>query len=324
MIRLQPSRLEKGQQVLCRLRALRARCFSDMLAWLESSMNLSDSGFTLAEMNFRDIGGLSAGRGERIASGVLYRCQAPSRLPPMHRAEVLALGAKMVCDLRSSGERERDTHGWEAGVDVVELDLFNDFGDPARPGFSMLRADPTAAGARTAMQATYAGMPALIQRHLARIVQGMISGATPVIVHCAAGKDRTGVLVALLLLFAGVPHDAVLEDYMLSACYGRMRRAEMRNGADLAAAYGFSIDPRAVDVMTGVEPGFLAAALEAVAVGWGSEQAYFDAADLKTADQRALRAILTEHSPTQPVRAYHDRATRVCRGTSPGSGSGLG
>jgi protein-tyrosine phosphatase len=74
---------------------------------------------------------------------------------------------------------------------------------------------------------------------IAAILSGIATSCAPMIVHCTAGKDRTGLIVALLLAFVGVPADAIAADYALSErCllpfFARVRPQLEARGADLA------------------------------------------------------------------------------------------
>jgi protein-tyrosine phosphatase len=101
------------------------------------------------------------------------------------------------------------------------------------------------------------------------------------VLHCTAGKDRTGVSSALLLLLLGVPREWVIEDYALTAHY---------TGARIRAAERFfrerGVDPARVSALMGSEPATLAAALDHLeaahggAERWARERAGLDAAEL--------------------------------------------
>jgi protein-tyrosine phosphatase len=130
--------------------------------------------------------------------------------------------------------------------------------------------------------------------HLPRIVDAIVAGDVPMMIHCTAGKDRTGVAVALLLLALGVPRDAILADYARSDVSGENMRIAGSIEHGFREAFGFVPDAAVVRTLIGTEQAFLLAALDEVERGWGSVAGYLDAAGMSEARRAALRAALVE------------------------------
>lgn len=157
--------------------------------------------------NVRDVGGLPTEDGRTTRAGVLYRSDAPQPGDPPPTG-IAGWPPRTVLDLRSTREREAAPHPLAVGTTVV------------RP--IALIEDVKGAGA-TAMPSGPDVLPwfvALYRRwldeHPSQIVEAVmaaVQGTPPVLVHCAAGRDRTGVVTALLLRVAGVRRDAVVLDY---------------------------------------------------------------------------------------------------------------
>lgn len=161
--------------------------------------------------NARDVGGLPVEGGGRIRPGVLLRTESLEGLSPADVARLTGeLGVVQVLDLRKDEELVAYGPGalHDAGVTVHRLSFIPDggrglpeIGDDADPmvghylAYLGDRSDNVADGVRR--------------------IAGLEEGAT--IVHCAAGKDRTGVLVALALSAVGVARAEVVADYVLSA-----------------------------------------------------------------------------------------------------------
>jgi len=115
----------------------------------------------------------------------------------------------------------------------------------------------------------------------------------PAVLHCTAGKDRTGVASALLLLLLGVAREQVLEDYALTGLYtgDRIRSAERFFA-------GRGIDPSAMRGLLGSEPATLAGALDHLdAAHGGAERWGRERAGLSVAEIEALRSALLERPP---------------------------
>lgn len=145
-------------------------------------------------VNFRDVGGLPLREGGRTRSGVLLRSSAP--MPEDALPVGLSASSFTVVDLRSAEEQPQ--YRWPTGASVVQHNLFAP-GDLTRlrdVDLVLLYQDMLVAAA---------------ERIVA--VAGMVSEEGPTLVHCTAGKDRTGVVVAILLLLAGVERQAIVADY---------------------------------------------------------------------------------------------------------------
>lgn len=249
---------------------------------------------SLASLNFRDLGGLPLGRGLRVKHGVLYRGPGPARLDDEHRATLRALGIRLVCDLRSEPERQDGMHACDPPAEVLRLDLANDFADEASHAFGLLRERPDPEGARAAMRAIYAAMPAALRAHWPSLLDALEGGRVPALLHCTAGKDRTGVVVALLLLFLGAPDDVVSEDYLRSSYEGAVMHGYRGPASPIAVLLQSAPDPGVVAALRGVDAAYLAAALDAVRAGWRSVDGYFASVGIDSARRARLLAILAE------------------------------
>jgi protein-tyrosine phosphatase len=161
--------------------------------------------------NVRDVGGLPLRDGGQTRPGVLLRSASLHYLTPgdvEHLVDVL--GLKLVLDLRTGREVDRDgpTAVARAGIETVWLSFLAEDGEPLPEADDDL--DP--------MVHNYLGYLSQRGENVVQAVRRLAApDAGPALVHCAAGKDRTGVLVALVLDAVGVQRSAVLADYMLSA-----------------------------------------------------------------------------------------------------------
>jgi protein-tyrosine phosphatase len=145
--------------------------------------------------NFRDVGGLPAADGT-VARGVLYRSDAPYRgdLPP---ADAPVWPPAVVVDVRSAGETN-NAYGWPTSTTVHHLPLLAEAAPALQTG---------------SLEALYQHVLSAAPDSLAEIAGIVAAADGPVLVHCSAGKDRTGVTVALLLRAVGVGREAILADY---------------------------------------------------------------------------------------------------------------
>lgn len=181
--------------------------------------------------NVRDVGGLPTVDGRRTRSRVLIRSDNLQALTPADVTRLLeVVGVRTVVDLRSTGEVHLEGPGPLHGrVAYHHLTLIPESaGEPDQaevdrviPTFTEERdVDRSArAGATpTDMTGYYLGYVEDQPDHLADALRVLADPASgPTIVHCAAGKDRTGIVVALALSLAGIPRDVVVADYVASA-----------------------------------------------------------------------------------------------------------
>jgi hypothetical protein len=197
--------------------------------------------------NVRDVGGLPLRDGGSTRSGVLLRSASLHWATPADvRRLVEGFGLKLVLDLRTPREIDRDgpTPVAAAGVETVALNLVGasrelpETGDDTDP---LLR--------------NYLGY---LDDHPANIVEAVrrlaAPDAGPALVHCAAGKDRTGVLVAMVLDVAGVERTAVVDDYAQSSAQveALFRRWTTASGDPMPAAEDLRLHHPRAEVMEAV------------------------------------------------------------------------
>jgi protein-tyrosine phosphatase len=158
--------------------------------------------------NFRDVGGYPGRDGRTVRWGRLFRSDSLHRIDATDRKQFAALGVRTVVDLRRPGEVERD--GRVPEYDGLayrhihpEHDEWAAYEGPETVG--QFLADRYADLAETGAEG--------IGRALRVIAD---PDAAPVVVHCVAGKDRTGIVCGLTLSLLGVDDADVAADYALS------------------------------------------------------------------------------------------------------------
>lgn len=163
--------------------------------------------------NFRDIGGYPTADGRSIRWGHVFRAGVLTYLNDTDHERLARLGVRAICDLRMADERKQEPTQWPSGQ--IQSLFFDDGGMyPGDRGLS--EAEPTVAGMHEAMIAAYRAFPRWMEAHLRGLFRYLEQGRTPLVIHCAAGKDRTGMVVAILLSALGVSRDIVIDDYLLT------------------------------------------------------------------------------------------------------------
>ncbi|KAF0173675.1 MAG: tyrosine-protein phosphatase [Hyphomonadaceae bacterium] len=229
-------------------------------------------------LNFRDFGGYATRDGGEVVRDKLFRTASFAEATPKDMAWLEQLGARFVVDLRRPEERTDAPNLWPGdGLRVVT----NDDGYKELPADAgvLTQNDLTADSARDYMRTAYTHYP-----HEPRYVElfkawlhGLADEGGPAIVHCAAGKDRTGVACFLVLTALGVDRDTIIEDYELTnvAIDLDKRLPEVR--ARLASRLGKEISDEAIRPMLGVHIDYLSAAIDAMESRHGDVPSYMKA-----------------------------------------------
>jgi len=248
--------------------------------------------------NFRDFGGYGVAGGGRLKCGLLWRSGQHHGATDDDLAQIAALGLADVFDLRSSIEREshpcRRPEGFAAAVYLSEDPVV---GAPriAAPHVAAAAESPRlrdAASTREGMRRNY-GLIAFRPELIAMMRQQLAvlaEGRGPSLVNCMAGKDRTGIAVAMIQLAAGVHRDDVIADYLLTNTAGDVE-ARIAAGAETIQATARQMDPEIVRVIMGVEPEYMESAFTMIAEKHGSIDGYLG--EVVGADD-ALRGRLRE------------------------------
>lgn len=170
--------------------------------------------------NFRDFGGYPTQNGTWLKNGLLYRSGDLSKATDADLERIASLGIKTVCDLRSEEERQREPDR------VPEAMPFTFFNIPMHPivdyhARSLRRLFSLMFGSERRMDyvarsyQAYRDYATNYLPQLKSLFQRISDPENlPVLIHCSAGKDRTGVVASLIQLVLGVPLETVIDDYL--------------------------------------------------------------------------------------------------------------
>ena len=228
--------------------------------------------------NVRHLGGHPTASGHDTTAFDLIRCGSLHELTEAGQAALADLGVKLVVDFRSDIERERYPTPDLSALDItiIKAPVFQTDYSPG----AMARIDEFPGHAATYQQFLTEGGEAY-----RTLFETLAMASGPVLFHCAAGKDRTGVAAALLLDLAGVPDEHIIADYALSTSElepfieERMERFE---------EYGISIETGRR--MMAAPPGEMELTLDFIRSRWGSAAGYMGALGLSPSTIEAVRA----------------------------------
>ena len=244
-------------------------------------------------VNCRDLGGLPVSAGGRTRFGVLLRSDALLTLAPEDVAQLRQLALTTVIDLRQAGEILRDGSALSGrdGIDEHHVPIWQPIHEAGRQP-----SDPwdLTAWYRAALDHSGAAFALAFERLAAA------TGAS--LFHCTVGKDRTGLLAALVLESVGVGRSDVVDDYVLT--HERIDPIRTRLVADAEAR---GIDPVAFVRLMGADADTLASALEHLDRRYGGAEAYLLAAGVREESLRRLSSRLVASGPaaggTAPARS---------------------
>lgn len=230
-------------------------------------------------LNARDLGGLLAANGRRVRRGALVRSDALCKLNERGRAALMAHGVRTVIDLRTPTEVAGgpDPFGDGDGVDYLLVSQQDE---------ELWRELRPIASTRAARDALVLDRRAERMVAMARAFVNAAPGG--IVIHCLAGKDRTGIAVALLLALLGVDETAIVEDYALSGPALAPLLAE-------ALASAPDDDARArIQVVYDSRAEVMASTLSHLRTRHGGAQAYLARAGLTDGEAMRIRARLLE------------------------------
>jgi protein-tyrosine phosphatase len=223
--------------------------------------------------NVRDVGGYPTRSGRQTRWRTLLRSDELTGIPVHAQQQLLDLGLRQVIDLRWPEELERSPNAFLASPVVRYTSV------------PLLADDPTP---HDGLQGMYLHVFDARAPQLAEVAWALLADdGIPAIIGCAAGKDRTGVSIALLLDLAGVPTDVIVEDYALSAAYFAQPIA--RIGDD---------DWRHAPLVVDSPPEFMATALEHLDREHGGARSLLQRQGLTDPELDRLVDLLTEPGGT--------------------------
>ncbi len=232
--------------------------------------------------NFRDLGGYPGKDGRLVRWRQIFRSNHLGHLTEADVEVLRPLGLKSAFDFRGTEERVTATCGLtEIAVHSLPIEPTVVAALRARHagGVALSSAD-----ALEVMRDSYRNYVRYNTPSFRALFAHLVEDRAPLVIHCTAGKDRTGFACALILHALGVPDEVIAEDYLLTNRFYRR---------DPSASSDLPVDVR--QVLGSVESSFLAAAFDAISADYGDLEAYFsDGLGLGAGERAKLQARYLE------------------------------
>ncbi|MEN3583441.1 tyrosine-protein phosphatase [Streptomyces sp. ZYX-F-203] len=230
--------------------------------------------------NFRDVGGLPTTDGRRVRHGVLFRSGHLAHATEADAAFLDSLGLRTIFDFRNAADQKLEGPDVTLpGVRNVNLPLSDpaegaDFWKLVRDG-DLVRLRETLSGGKGADRMIASYRMIIKERTIehSRVLHALAEDGVPVLMHCAAGKDRAGLSMAVTLLALGVEREAIEADYLKSGAAHRRYRVRLGNAARPSDA------PEVMELLNpffDARAEYLAAAFDAVEETWGGVEPYLE------------------------------------------------
>ncbi|WP_330434088.1 tyrosine-protein phosphatase [Streptomyces sp. NBC_00825] len=229
--------------------------------------------------NFRDVGGLPTADGRRVRHGRLFRSGHLAHATAEDASFLSGLGLHTVFDFRNAADRKLDGLDVELpGVRSVNIPLSDpadgsEFWHMVRNGdIEQLRSILGDGKGTNRMIASYRSIIRDRTAEHSRVLHALAEDSVPALMHCAAGKDRAGLSIAVSLLAVGVEREAIEADYLKSNDAHRRYRVQRSD----TSADGMSAEVmELLNSLFGAHAEFLAAAFATIEETWGSTDRYF-------------------------------------------------
>ncbi len=214
--------------------------------------------------NLRDIGGYRTTDGRTVRRHLVFRSAALAKLTDADITALAPLGLQTICDFRGVDESKRAPTPLTT-VRILPLPIEPTVGVGLRDILQTNHA--TGEALYAVLQRAYAAYALDSQAQFGAMLDQVMDGATPLLFHCSAGKDRTGFGAALLLTMLGVPWDTVIADFEAT---NRLWRRDTVPADD--------IPPDIQQSLLHADPALLQTAFDAARESYGSLATYYEAA----------------------------------------------
>jgi protein-tyrosine phosphatase len=245
----------------------------------------------LSRINFRDFGGGLTRDGMKVRKGLLYRSGVWQKINDADRVYIESLNIQYVIDFRSMEEQERKP-SFLPGREKISMPCNIDrlTRDGLRPLWLKRDADDRI---MDVINGVYSDMVDMMVEPMGKMINLMLTpGALPIIIHCHAGKDRTGFAAAMIQWFLGMDRDAIIAEYLKSNVFLMPKISKLMNRLHLFTA---GLYPKSnLQAAFEVRERYLITAMKKVEQKYGGIDKYFMRSGITEKQLDDLRSLMLE------------------------------
>jgi protein-tyrosine phosphatase len=263
-----------------------------ILATVQLNAQVADSSIRAVQLqgavNFRDIGGYQTKEGKKVKLGLLYRSAALNTLTDADVAKIASLNIKYDFDFRGPYEVKTAPDKIPAGTTRISLPAGSEnIGDSnyLKNMGSYIKSD-------SFLIRFYTVLTPFKERYAPLFDSLLVNkNASPMLFHCTAGKDRTGIAAAFILYALGVDEETIFNDYEATNYYRRNENA--KSIQQMTKFYG--VDEKMARNLMGAKKEYIQATFDTIKTQYGSMEHYLEAVlGLNKSKIKALRKIYTQ------------------------------
>ncbi|KMQ65522.1 protein tyrosine phosphatase [Chryseobacterium angstadtii] len=225
--------------------------------------------------NFRTVGNIKNTEGKVLKEGKFYRSGHLHKLKKKSFKELEKLGIKEIIDLRNSKEISDKPDHLPTDIVYHQYSAFEDQGDQLTQAKKLvLKGKVNGSDADKRMIDFYREYVTENPEVIRKIITGILESQQPVLYHCTAGKDRTGITTALILTILKFDKETIYNDYLLSNNYRQKLVFKRLHLADNLHFMYPKMDVKVLEKLSWVESAYLDAAFDEINKKYGSIDVY--------------------------------------------------
>jgi protein-tyrosine phosphatase len=221
-------------------------------------------------VNFRDLGGLRTTDGRTVKWGRIFRSDNLAKLGAKEFGKFNDLHIQSVYDMRTNQEIEGREDQLPSNVKYIHAPVVKDNeGQIAQLRKQVIGGKISEAEAQNQTAGFYRDAVTVNLNSLRAVIEHIIESNEPVLYHCSAGKDRTGIVSALILSILRVDRQTLVNEYLMSNFYRRMKTEKMLGKAKFARIIKPKMDLKAIEVFMTVDKEFIDATFDEIDKKYG-------------------------------------------------------